>query len=401
MEAKPPMQQLRTPMDPLASLASTFSPLLSPSPQHQQGSTFLLLPLPVAAAARALTVLRRLLLLATQAFISLFFIFLSALFPAPPPPPYPPTLPRIEPTGSPASDTCAGRALAHVLSVASRLPVSSRKYELVRGLAERLLDDNARDGGARVAAVSRAALAGAFARTLRQLESAAAGGEWPPGVELAVRAVRTGMRWWWRPAAAAAADEGFGGPAAEKLAAELLWLGQKMAECGAAREAVVQFGDAARLGSRALVADPALQVSLLRLAAVHSERYTVVLELVHNTIYFLALRTNVFAFYPLFSPLLFFRNATVNIKTITRSPYSWACILTLVNMISLKFLHSPLHVAKGVFCGSFLCVLSSQCIVFATCIYIQAYLFSISKYCISSQSSRGRPQKMCTFIPKE
>ncbi|CAN6246049.1 unnamed protein product [Urochloa humidicola] len=292
MEAKPPMQQLRTPMDPLASLASTFSPLLSPSPQHQQGSTFLLLPLPVAAAARALTVLRRLLLLATQAFISLFFIFLSALFPAPPPPPYPPTLPRIEPTGSPASDTCAGRALAHVLSVASRLPVSSRKYELVRGLAERLLDDNARDGGARVAAVSRAALAGAFARTLRQLESAAAGGEWPPGVELAVRAVRTGMRWWWRPAAAAAADEGFGGPAAEKLAAELLWLGQKMAECGAAREAVVQFGDAARLGSRALVADPALQVSLLRLAAVHSERYTVVLELVHNTIVFLLKHAN-------------------------------------------------------------------------------------------------------------
>jgi len=39
-----------------------------------------------------------------------------------------------------------------------------------------------------------------------------------------------------------------------------------MAECGAAREAVAQFGDAARLGSRALVAEPALQVSLLRLA---------------------------------------------------------------------------------------------------------------------------------------
>jgi len=29
---------------------------------------------------------------------------------------------------------------------------------------------------------------------------------------------------------------------------------------------VAQFGDAARLGSRALVAEPALQVSLLRLA---------------------------------------------------------------------------------------------------------------------------------------
>jgi hypothetical protein len=145
--------------------------------------------------------------------------------------------------------------------------VASRKYELVRGLAERLLDDNVRAGSARFGAVNRAALAGAFARTLRQLESAAGGGEWP-GMELAVRAVRTGMRWW-RPTAASSLeldDEGLGGPAAEKLAAELLWLGQKMAECGAAREAVVQFGAAERLGSRALVAEPALQVSLLRLA---------------------------------------------------------------------------------------------------------------------------------------
>lgn len=90
-------------------------------------------------------------------------------------------------------------------------------------------------------------------------------------MELAVRAVRTGMRWW-RPTAAAL-DDGFGGPAAEKLAAELLWLGQKMAECGAAREAAAQFGAASRLGSRALVAEPTLQVALLRLAGTYSTLY--------------------------------------------------------------------------------------------------------------------------------
>lgn len=46
------------------------------------------------------------------------------------------------------------------------------------------------------------------------------------------------MRWWMPTTATAAAlDEGFGGPAAEKLATELLWLGRKMAECGAARSA--------------------------------------------------------------------------------------------------------------------------------------------------------------------
>uniref|UniRef100_A0A0D9VL72 Uncharacterized protein n=1 Tax=Leersia perrieri TaxID=77586 RepID=A0A0D9VL72_9ORYZ len=268
--------QLRTPMDPLASFAASFlSALFPPLPSSSSAadrstSTVLLLPLPVAAA-RALTVLRRLLLIATQSFISLFFMLLSVLSPPPPPPPpaLAPSLPRADPS-CPAGATCVGRALAHVLSVASRLPVASRKYELVRGLAERLLDDNVRAGGARVEAVNRAALSGAFARTLRQLDEAAAGGnEWLPGMELAVRAVRSGMRWW-RPTEAAAAaaglDEGFGGPAAEKLAAELLWLGQKMADCGAAREAATQFGAASRLGCRALVAEPTLQVALLRLA---------------------------------------------------------------------------------------------------------------------------------------
>ncbi|GJN22324.1 hypothetical protein PR202_gb09879 [Eleusine coracana subsp. coracana] len=263
METQQRVQQFRTPMDSLSSLASSFFSLPSSPSSAQQGSTFLLLPLPLAAA-RALSVLRRLLLLATHAFIALVFMLLSVLAPNPPP-----TLPpRAEPGSSPESSrTCAaGRALGHVLAVACRLPVSSRKYDLVRGLAERLLDDNLR---AEAAAVNRAALAAAFARALRRLERAAAGGgHWWPGTE---RAVRAGVRWLRRSASLAASsmedEEGFGGgPAAEKLAAELLWIGTKMAECGAARDAVAQFGAAARLGCRAMVAEPTLQVSLLQLA---------------------------------------------------------------------------------------------------------------------------------------
>lgn len=275
--------QLRTPMDPLASLAASFFSAFSPDQGSSAVSTtLLLLPLPVAAA-RALGVLRRLALLAAQAFLSLFFVFLSVLSPPPPPPPpslavpaMPPPLSRADepkPKGHTQgpSSTSVGRALGHVLWVVSRLPVASRKYELVRGLAERLLDDNV---SARAAAVNRAALSGAFERTLRQLEasasSAAGGGPGGELMDLAARAVRLGVQWW-RPApmttaAAAAAEDAFGGPAAEKLAAELLWLAQKMAECGAAREAAVQFGAAERLGSRALVAEPSLQVALLRLA---------------------------------------------------------------------------------------------------------------------------------------
>jgi hypothetical protein len=88
--------------------------------------------------------------------------------------------------------------------------ITSRKYELVWGLAERLLDD---DVSARTGAVNRSALAGAFARTLRRLEEGAAGGaEWrPTGVVLAARAVRVGVRWLRRPASSLD-DEGFGEP---------------------------------------------------------------------------------------------------------------------------------------------------------------------------------------------
>uniref|UniRef100_J3LVM5 Uncharacterized protein n=1 Tax=Oryza brachyantha TaxID=4533 RepID=J3LVM5_ORYBR len=44
-----------------------------------------------------------------------------------------------------------------------------------------------------------------------------------------------------------------------------------MSKCGAAREAAVQFGAASHLGSRALVADPTLQIVLLRLAALRDK----------------------------------------------------------------------------------------------------------------------------------
>ncbi|KAF6998073.1 hypothetical protein CFC21_014230, partial [Triticum aestivum] len=120
----------------------------------------------------------------------------------------------------------AKRAWARALGRVS-VPVAPRKYELVQGLAERLLDGN------NVAAVTHVALAGAFERMLRQLE-ASVGGEWGSlGMELAVRAVRSVVRWW-RPTVATLEGDAFGGPAAEKLAAELLWLGQKMDECGTA-----------------------------------------------------------------------------------------------------------------------------------------------------------------------
>ncbi|KAJ6791741.1 putative outer envelope protein 64, mitochondrial [Iris pallida] len=96
------------------------------------------------------------------------------------------------PYSSPAGPTPpAERALSHVLSVVSRVPVSSRKYELVKSLADRLLDDNLRFSSL---SLNSAALSSAFSRTLRRLERAS-----PPtladrSADLVAAAVRSGLR---------------------------------------------------------------------------------------------------------------------------------------------------------------------------------------------------------------
>lgn len=66
-----------------------------------------------------------------------------------------------------------------------------------------------------------------------------------------------------------AGEEGAGG-SAEKLAAEAMWLGQKMAENGAAAEAVAMWGTASRLAALAVVAEPRLQVAIVRVCGENS-----------------------------------------------------------------------------------------------------------------------------------
>ncbi|XP_072952870.1 uncharacterized protein [Typha angustifolia] len=193
--------------------------------------------------------LRRYLLFLLHILLSLFSLLLSLLL-APS---------RSDSSPKPAAQpegTRAARALSHVLAVVARVPVASRKYELVRSLAERILDDNLRFG---VAGVNRGALSEAFGRTLRRLEAAVAG---ESGVEALVGKV---SRWWWSATAGEEERKG-GGAAAEKMAAELMWLGKKMAECGAVEEAVERWSAAAGLGCRAVAAEPRIQVALVRVA---------------------------------------------------------------------------------------------------------------------------------------
>ncbi|KAL9404439.1 hypothetical protein Peur_001411 [Populus x canadensis] len=145
-------------------------------------------------------------------------------------------------------DSGIARALTQLLSIVNDIPVSSRKYEIVRSLAEKLIDDNHKENFEALQEVNRGVLSVAFSRTLSQLEAAMMeigrdGGEnggsrtGPVNDQLnrvlkAVRAVR-GRSW----ARFGRGREGVD-RSAEKLAAELLWLGQKLATCGCGEEAV-------------------------------------------------------------------------------------------------------------------------------------------------------------------
>nr|XP_010939663.1 uncharacterized protein LOC105058425 [Elaeis guineensis] len=261
-----------TSMETLAAITAGLlsSKIASPSDSPPPPSS-LLLHLP---GGRFLYLLRRFLLLFLHILLSLLLLPLSPALPKLHS--SSPALPNLH-SSSPAADgtSAPARALAHVLSLVARVPVASRKYELVRSLAERFLDDNLRLGAAAgLDELNRDALSAAFCRTLRLLEAAtaaavSAASPADRSLDMIFGAVKSGMRRF--AAAASVPEEGDvvgvgGGESAEKLAAEVLWLAQKMAQSGAAAEAVARWGAAARLGRLALSAEVRLQVAFVRVS---------------------------------------------------------------------------------------------------------------------------------------
>ncbi|XP_041015886.1 uncharacterized protein LOC121258442 [Juglans microcarpa x Juglans regia] len=180
-----------------------------------------------------------------------------------------------------AGDSGIARALSQLLSLVNEIPVSSRKYEVVRSLAERLIDENNREGLEALREVNRTALSSAFARTLGQLEAALVdggqeragsdGGSMSGRVEHRVSRVLRAVRVLGnvvRSRAGRSTEEMSGSDtSAEKLAAELLWLAQKLAACGCAEEAVRRWASAPNLAWLALWAEPRLQGSLVKISA--------------------------------------------------------------------------------------------------------------------------------------
>ncbi|KAJ6860260.1 hypothetical protein NC651_036579 [Populus alba x Populus x berolinensis] len=174
-------------------------------------------------------------------------------------------------------DSGIARALTQLLSIVNDIPVSSRKYEMVRSLAEKVVDDNHGENHEALREVNRGVLSAAFSRTLSQLEAAMIeiahdgsenGGSRTGPVKgrlnqilKAVRAVGDGS--WAR---SGRGREGVD-RSEEKLAAELLWLGQKLSACGCGEEAVRRWASASNLARLALSAEARLQGSLVKVSA--------------------------------------------------------------------------------------------------------------------------------------
>nr|GEU31983.1 hypothetical protein CTI12_AA362830 [Tanacetum cinerariifolium] len=160
-------------------------------------------------------------------------------------------------------DTCIARALSQLLTIISEIPVSSRKYEVVRSYAEKLMNENLEEKYEPLRLVNSKVLGNAFAQALRQLELAVT-----EGVEDGEGMKSGGLNRVFNVAWTRFRNRrtGFVG-SAEKLAAELLWLAEKLAACGSGDEAVKQWASANKLASVALSAQLGLQGSLVKLTA--------------------------------------------------------------------------------------------------------------------------------------
>ncbi|CAE6258445.1 unnamed protein product [Arabidopsis arenosa] len=163
-----------------------------------------------------------------------------------------------------------GRAIWQLLSAMNEIPVSSRKYQVVRSLAERLIDENHGENSIALFDLNRRVLNASFRTTLSRLEAAV---ERNSNRRDIGEPVRRGLNRVVRAAVRAVGDGfiGWGGEetaeTSEKLAAELLWLAEKMAVYGFVDEAVEKWASASNLASLALSSEPRLQCSLVQISA--------------------------------------------------------------------------------------------------------------------------------------
>ncbi|KMT01514.1 hypothetical protein BVRB_9g215170 [Beta vulgaris subsp. vulgaris] len=161
------------------------------------------------------------------------------------------------------SDTAIARAIYQLLTLVNSISTSSRKYEVVRSLVEKLIDENLKEGSEALRQVNCVVLSEAFGKTISQLEADLLDQESNLGQSgFGVRGVVRAAKGWYR------VREGGNEPAAmEKIAAELLWLAHKLEESGGGEVAVGKWASAKNLGWLAVAAEPRVQASLVKLTA--------------------------------------------------------------------------------------------------------------------------------------
>ncbi|XP_076888247.1 uncharacterized protein LOC143538616 [Bidens hawaiensis] len=169
-------------------------------------------------------------------------------------------------------DTCIARALNQLLAIVNEIPVSSRKYEIVRSYAEKLMDENLEveyeplqrvNAGLELAVVDGGECDGEEYSGEEEVKKKNSGGGYFVVLDRVVKTVGyIGDVAWTR---FVKGKNRFGG-SGEKLAAELLWLAKKLKDCGSVDEAVCQWASASKLGFVALSAQPRLQGSLVKLS---------------------------------------------------------------------------------------------------------------------------------------
>ncbi|KAA8533376.1 hypothetical protein F0562_033091 [Nyssa sinensis] len=188
-----------------------------------------------------------------------------------------------------------GRALSHIFALLNDIPASSRKYQFAVAMADKIVDENARNGHLHLLQINRATLASAFSRTAGLLHrsiqtcSQAAvddSGAWtsrligalPLGSYIkglgslclgAIFPNITGtsqLQKQGRLAAASGGEETTGDVVAEKHAHELLWITNKLRACGAVDEALTQWSLASGLASLSLTANPRVQGFMVKIS---------------------------------------------------------------------------------------------------------------------------------------
>ncbi|KAK9140403.1 hypothetical protein Scep_010084 [Stephania cephalantha] len=199
-----------------------------------------------------------------------------------------------------SSSKAIGRQLSHIIGLFSEIPSTSRKYQVVVGMADKIVDENMRSGQVALKEINRSSLSSAFNRTAnslyRSLRSSGhdleEGDAWPSRM-LSALPLGSYIVPYFRglcfcvnsllPLLSIGGGSSTGGSSRsqraliaasecavveEKLAHELLWVTNKLRVSLAVDEALVQWSYASGLASRALYAHPRVQGTLIKISAI-------------------------------------------------------------------------------------------------------------------------------------